>query len=382
MSKEKMMSPINLTEEETNQLKRIHKYTHNNSMRENRIRVVLLCDKNMTKTEIKEILLLDLQTIRRYINDFKQYRMDSIDFEDGRKSKSGNKKEISPQQEEQVKKFVQDNLIEEAKEVQNYIKEEFDISYHINSVIKLLHDLGFSYKKVVAIPQKANTTASTEKQLEFENKYKKLKKELKEDENMLFLDGVHPTHNTKAGFAWIEKGKEKVIETNSGRERVNLNGAYNINSGEVIVTPSETINTDSTLKLFDIILENYSDTEGNLYLFSDNARYYKSILLQDALKTDKYRRIKMIFLSLYAPNLNPIERVWKFFKKKVLENKFYKTFCDFKIAIELFFKEELKLPTMKDKLRKFASDNFHIRHRELCYLPSPYDSFRLNFFGR
>ena len=144
MSKEKIMNPLKLTEEEKNQLKTIHKYTYNNSMRENRIRVVLLCDKNMSKTEIKEILLLDLQTIRRYINDFKQYRMDSIDFEDGRKSKSGNKKEISPQQEEQVKKFVQDNLIEEAKEVQNYIKEEFDISYHINSVIKLLHDLGFN----------------------------------------------------------------------------------------------------------------------------------------------------------------------------------------------------------------------------------------------
>lgn len=376
------MSPLQLSKKEKKQLKTIHKYTHNNSMRENRIRVVLLCEKNMSKTEIKEILLLDLQTIRRYINEFKQYRMDSIDFEDGRKSKSGNKKEISPEEEEQVKKFVQDNLVEEAKEVQNYINEKFDISYHINTVIKLLHDLGFSYKKVVAIPQKANSVESTEKQLEFEDKYKKLKEELKEDENILFLDGVHPTHNTKPGFAWIEKGEEKLIETNSGRDRVNLNGAYHINSGEVIVTPSETINTDSTLKLFDTIIDNYSDTEGNLYLFSDNATYYKSLILQDALKTEKYKRIKMIFLPAYAPNLNPIERVWKFFKKKVLENKFYRTFCEFKIAIEVFFKEQLKLPIMKDKLRKFASDNFHIRHRELCYLPSPYNSFRLNFFGR
>ncbi|HFU76347.1 MAG TPA: winged helix-turn-helix domain-containing protein [Arcobacter sp.] len=95
--------------------------------------------------------------------------MDSIDFEDGRKSKSANKKEISPKEEEQVKSFVQDNLIEEAKEVQNYIKEAFDISYPPNTVINLLHDLGFSYKKVVAIPQKGNTVASTEKQLEFEH---------------------------------------------------------------------------------------------------------------------------------------------------------------------------------------------------------------------
>ena len=376
------MSPLNLTQEEKKQLKIIHKYTHNNSMRENRIRVILLYDKNMSKTEIKEILLLDLQTIRRYINDFKQFRMDSIDFEDGRKSKSGNKKVISLEQKEQVKKFVQNNLVKEAKEVQNYIKEKFDISYHINTVINLLHDLGFSYKKVVAIPQKANTIDSTKKQLEFEDKYKKLKEELKEDENILFLDGVHPTHNTKAGFAWIEKGKERVIETNSGRDRVNLNGAYNINSGEVIVSPSDTINTNSTLKLFDIILENYNNTEGNIYLFSDNARYYKSLILQEALKTNKYKRIKMIFLPPYSPNLNPIEKVWKFFKKEVLENRFYKTFSEFKSAIDIFFKEKLKLPIMKDKLRQFASDNFHIRHRELCYFPSVCDSFRLNFFGR
>lgn len=376
------MSPLKLREEEKSQLKTIHKYTHNNSMRESRIKTILLCDKNMSKVEIKEILLLDLQTIRRYINDFKQFRMDSIYFEDGRKSRSGNKKEINAQQQEQVKQFVEDNMIEEAKEVQNYIKEKFDISYHINTVIKLLHDLGFSYKKVVTIPQKANTITLTEKQLEFENKYKKLKKELKDDENMLFLDGVHPTHNTKSGFAWIEKGKEKLIETNSGRDRVNLNGAYNINSGEVIVTPSQTVNTDSTLKLFDTIVENYSDTEGNIYLFSDNARYYKSLMLQDALKTDKYKRIKMIFLPPYSPNLNPIERVWKFFKKNVLENKFYKKFSEFKTAIDIFFKEELKLPIMQEKLRQFASDNFHIRNRELCYLPSANDSFQLNFFGR
>ncbi len=61
---------------------------------------------------------------------------------------------------------------------------------------------------------------------------KKLKDELKEDEHILFLDAVHPTHNTKAGFAWIQKGQEKFIETNSGRDRVNLNGVYNIHSGE------------------------------------------------------------------------------------------------------------------------------------------------------
>ena len=161
-------------------------------MRENRIRVILLYDKGMGREEIKEILLLDLQTIRRYINDFQLYRMNSIDFEDGRKSKSGNKRVISPKEEEQVKKFVEDNLIEESKEVQKYIKDEFGIEYKETTILKLLHDLGFVYKKVVTIHQKVNTMESTQKQLEFEERYEKLKKELKEEENRLFLDGVHP----------------------------------------------------------------------------------------------------------------------------------------------------------------------------------------------
>ncbi|MCK5855646.1 MAG: hypothetical protein KAG56_10520, partial [Sulfurovaceae bacterium] len=64
------MNPLELSKEEKSQLKTIHKYTHNNSMRESRIKTILLCDKNISKTKIKEILLLDLQTIRRYINDF------------------------------------------------------------------------------------------------------------------------------------------------------------------------------------------------------------------------------------------------------------------------------------------------------------------------
>ena len=333
------MSPLNLTEEEKNQLKTIHRYTYNNSMRENRIRVVLLCDKGMSRGEIKEILLLDLQTIRRYINDFKQYRMDSIDFGDRRKDKSGNRKEISPEQEEQVKQFIQDNLVEESKEVQRYIQDEFNIFYKESTIVKLLHDLGFVYKKVVAIPQKANTMESIEKQLEFEKQYEKLKDELKVDENMLFLDGVHPTHNTKAGCAWVEKGKEKVIETNSGRNRINLNGAYNVMSGKVIANPSKTVNSDSTLELFESIIENYSDSDANIYLFADNARYYKSKMIQEALETDKYKRIKMIFLPAYSPNLNLLREFGNFSKKRSYKTNFIKHF--------VILKQLLKFSLMK-----------------------------------
>ena len=376
------MGKLDLTIDEKEQLKKIYKYTYNNSMRENRIRVVLAYNEDMSYEDIKKILLLDLQTIRRYINEFKEYRMDSIDFEDGRKSRSGNNAKLNEQQIMQVKDYLHNNIVSEAKEVQEYIKTTFDINYSQSGTTALLHHLNFVYKKVIAIAQKANTPQSITKQLCFEKDYQEFKEKLKEEDTIYFLDGVHPTHNTKTGFAWVEKGQEKTIETNSGRSRVNLNGAYNVAAGDVITLSSDTVNSDSTLALFELMLESNSMTKGLLYCISDNARYYKSHIIQEALKTEKYRRIKMIFIPPYSPNLNPIERVWKFFKKEVLENQFYKTFKEFQKAIDDFFDKEIKLQTMKEKLKKFASDNFHIRYREtLCVIGEPV-VFQYNYFGR
>jgi len=376
------MAKLDLTIDEKEQLRKIYKYTYNNSMRENRIRVVLAYNEDMSYEEIKKILLLDLQTIRRYINEFKEYRMDSIDFEDGRRGKSGNTSDLNEKQILQVKNYLHNNIVNEAKEIQKYIETTFDIKYSLSGTTALLHRLGFVYKKVIAIPQKTNTVQSLEKQLNFEKDYQEFKEHLKEEDTIYFLDGVHPTHNTKTGFAWIEKGEEKIIDTNSGRDRVNLNGAYNVTEGDVITLASDTVNSDSTLALFDLMLETNSTTKGILYCMSDNARYYKSYIIQEALKTEKYKRIKMIFIPPYSPNLNPIERVWKFFKKEVLKNQFYKTFKEFQKAIDNFFNKEIRLQTMKEKLKKFASDNFHIRNREnLCTIGEAI-ALKYNYFGK
>ncbi|RLA68813.1 MAG: hypothetical protein DRG24_09565 [Epsilonproteobacteria bacterium] len=83
----------------------------------------------------------------------------------------------------------------------------------------------------------------------------------------------------------------------------------------------------------------------------------------------------------YTHNLNPIERVWKFFKKEVLKNRFYPTFKEFEKAIEDFFQKEIKEESMKEKLRRFVSDNFHIRRDVVC-LAYPSNGFQLNYFGK
>ena len=53
-----------------------------------------------------------------------------------------------------------------------------------------------------------------------------------------------------------------------------------------------------------------------IYIFRDNAKYYSNKEVQEYLKTSK---IKEIPLPTYSPNLNPIERLWLFMKKEVLD---------------------------------------------------------------
>ncbi len=91
-----------------------------------------------------------------------------------------------------------------------------------------------------------------------------------------------------------------------------------------------------------------------IYIICDNAPYYRSRAVQDYLKTSC---IQLVFLPSYAPNLNLIERFWKFFKKKTLYNRYYETFAEFKAACEEFFRNPSKY---QRELRSLLTNNFEL----------------------
>ncbi len=96
---------------------------------------------------------------------------------------------------------------------------------------------------------------------------------------------------------------------------------------------SESINAQSTITLFKA-LEAKNPDAAVIHIIADNARYYRANMVTEFLKTSK---IKVHFLTAYSPNLNLIERFWKFFKKKVLYNKYYETYDNFNRAILDFY---------------------------------------------
>ena len=151
--------------------------------------------------------------------------------------------------------------------------------------------------------------------------------------------------------------KKKFIECNSGRERINLNGAYNPNNQDVFIHEDESVNADSTIKLFQKIEKAYLEKEV-IYIFCDNANYYRSKKVKEYLEKSK---IILIFIPAYSPNLNLIERLWKFLRKKVINIKYYDKFEDFRNAVLRFFDN---IHNYKDELKKFIGFNFHIIYPE------------------
>lgn len=71
--------------------------------------------------------------------------------------------------------------------------------------------------------------------------------------------------------------------------------------------------------------------EGTVTLVMDNARYQRCALVMNLAET---LNIELQFLPSYSPNLNLIERLWKFVKRDVLYGRHYNTFAEFCAAID------------------------------------------------
>ena len=206
-------------------------------------------------------------------------------------------------------------------DIQQYIKDTFEVSYTISGVTQLLRRMDFVYKKPKHVPGKANR----QDQEQFIESYHQLKSSKKPEDPIYFMDAAHPQHNSVPSYGWIKKGQEAEIKANCGRQRLNINGAVEIETMTVVHRFDDTINADSTIALFEQ-LERKHPTSKVIHIIADNARYYRSKLVQEFLETS---RIVIHFLPPYSPNLNLIERLWKYFRKKVLYNHYYETFSEF-----------------------------------------------------
>lgn len=335
-----------LTEEQVRVLKLTHKTIKDKKLAD-RIKAILSLNAGFEYSHIAKILLLDEVTLRRYVEKFKEKGASGLlEYH-----YTGGRSQLNITQQNELKVYLKINTQTRAKDVVEYIFKTYGIKYSTIGVTKLLHRLGFTYKKPKVIPGKADYV----RQEEFLKQYEEIKSKLKNNDQVYFLDSTHPTHNTTLSYGWILKGKknDKFIKTNTGRERLNLNGALNLKKHTAVVIEEKTIDFKATIRLFKKLEKKHP--KGKIYLILDNASYHHANGVKLWLK--KHRRLKTVFLPTYSPNLNLIERLWRFFHQKVTNNHYFETFEEFRRTSLRFFKN---LDSYQKELSTLMTDNFQL----------------------
>lgn len=169
----------------------------------------------------------------------------------------------------------------------------------------------------------------------------------------LFLDPMHQLHNSEPDYAWQIRGKENTysVLANSGRRRLNIIGALNpLTFIPTIILTEANCDRQMMMIFLEEVRKDYPDAE-TIHIFLDNASYNRAYDTRDKAKE---LGIELHFLPPYCPNLNLIERLWKFCKKKLVKNRYYPTFdlffeahCTFFRYIEKYQQELASLLTLK-----------------------------------
>jgi len=335
-----------LTEEQVVQLKLAHKQTREKRLAD-RIKAVLMFHFGFTYSQITQALLLDEVTVRRYFRKFQEKGIDGL----LEMRYQGGKSNLTLIQEQEIKEFLKVNTKRTAKEITDYVFRTYQVQYSVIGITKLLHRLGFAYKKPKIIPGKIDRL----KQEAFLKTYQETKSKLGLNDRIYFLDSTHPQHNTQPSYGWILKGKanDKFVKTNSGRERLNLNGALNFNDKTALVLEEETINKEATINLLEAIKK--KQKRGRVYLILDNASHHHAKVVK---RWELHHpRFKLLFLPAYSPNLNLIERLWRFFHQKITWNHYFETFEEIRNTSLNFFKN---LNLYEKDLSTLLTDNFQL----------------------
>jgi transposase len=339
------MNGFKLTEKEINSLKTAHRGCRDKRLAD-RIKSVVLLGTGWTVSETAEALLLDEDTVRTYSQKYQQGGLNGLLT----MRHKGSVPKFDSKQLESLDKHLQEYTYTRIKDIVAYVVETYGITYTVQGMTDLLKRLDYVYKKPKKLPGKH---PDAETQLEFVDSYNELKQAKGKDDPIYFMDGVHPQHNSVAAHGWIKRGTTKTLESNTGRKRVNINGAVNIDHLNVVTEFDERVNAQSTIALLKKLIRKHRKAR-TIYVICDNARYYRSRLVREFIAGTK---IVLIFLPPYCPNLNLIERLWKYFRKEVLYNEYYEKFSDFKVACHNFF---ASIKEHSKDLRTLLTEKFQI----------------------
>ncbi len=310
---------------------------HPSGLIKKKLHVVYLKALGLAHNEIERIARTSADSVTRYLKEYAEGCLAGLGV-------SRTHRPISSLQpyHEQIKSHFLKQPPHTVSEASHEIEILTGIKLGPSACRDFMHKpLSMKFRKMGVIPAKADP----KKQSEFLNDELEplLEEEKQGKRKVFFVDAAHFVMGAFLGMLWCFE--RLFLKSSSGCKRYNVLGAFSVKVTDLVtITNDAYINSDTIVDLLIKLKKEYTDI--TLTLVMDNARYQRCAKVTEHAEV---LGINILFLPPYSPNLNLIERLWKFTKKKCLYNRYHETFCDFKEAIDdcidkvkSVFKEQVK----------------------------------------
>jgi transposase len=296
----------------------------------NRLSALLWLDEGRTRDEVARLLGIHGRTLKNWLKLYLKGGLSALCT----LSYKGDVGNLSVAQGQQLKAEVATGRFKCAAEAGAWVEATFGVSFTPAGMRKLLNRLDCTFHKSSGFLFKANR----DKQKEFLQDYEADKAKTEpQPMRRYFIDGVHPLYGMEVSFyCWLVRGQRYEVGVGGGRKRLNILGAYCPDDQEYLDRRyvKENLNAQSVIALFELMMERHSTTK-HFRIYLDNARYQHAVVLREWIaQTQKERGVffDLKHLPPYSPNLNLIERLWKFLRKQALQ-KWHPTFEDMQKAV-------------------------------------------------
>ena len=313
------MIKLQFTEEEQKELN-YQRYYHPCPRVQRKMEALWFKSLNKPHKEISKLAGISSTTLTSYLKEYQTGGIEALKTTHFYRPKS----ELDAHQST-IEEYFRQHPPTSVKHAMATIESLTGIKRSPDRVRMFMKRIGLECRKVGMIPAKADV------KLQEDFKKTKLEPRLEEakagQRAVFFVDAAHFVLAPFLGMIWCFQ--RMFIRAPAGRQRFNVLAALNAITHELIMVTNETyINADTVCKLLIQISELHLGVPVTLIL--DNACYQKCKIVNELAASLK---IELLYLPSYSPNLNLIERVWKFVKKTCLYSIYYANFEDFKGAI-------------------------------------------------
>jgi transposase len=349
------MKPIVLSPPQRRDIERRRKETLDRRVYQ-RLTAVLTIAEGESREAVAHLLGIGLSQLGEWLRLYRNKGLDGLCA----LHYKGDPGKLTAAQVSQLKEKVSTGCFRNSDQIRQWLFDTFGVSYTPSGVKDLLRRIGVSYHKVTGFLWKADP----DEQQAFVKRVARHQREAKRPDaprtRRYYVDACHPVWGLDLVYCcWLLLGQRFLVGMGSGRKRLNILGAYCPDDHEYIDyrLTRDNINGEQFVNFLRLLLSTHPQTE-RFVLYVDGARYFKSPVVKEWLR--RHPQFHLSRIPAYSPNVNLIERMWKFMRAKAL-CRWHKTFADMQAAVCQVLDH---LEDYGGELRTLMTETFHIIDRQ------------------